>query len=142
DGKLDNSRGGTLIPIAENIFSLGQNRIEIQTSNRRILLISPVDTSYFIAVDSANTDKKSLNEYAGEYWSDETESKFAVIVKDGKLIAHRHPKTDYTLTPMYKDGFSSPGNYIYFERDKRNRVTNMKIFTGRARNVEFKKIMQ
>jgi hypothetical protein len=34
----------------------------------------------------------------------------------------------------------SPGTNVYFERDKKNRVVLMKIFSGRAGNIEFKKI--
>ena len=141
NGKLENSRGGNLIPLADKKFMLGENRIEIQTEKpRRVLLISPFDTIYFDAVDSAKLDEKSLNEYVGEYESGEADAKFFVRVKDGKLIAHRDPNTDYTLTPMYKDGFTSPGTTVYFERDKKKRIVSMKIFVGRARNVEFNRI--
>lgn len=141
DGKLENSRGGTLIPVAEKKFKLGQNRIEIQTEKpRQILMISPFDTVYFVAADSARTDEKSLNEFVGEYVSEEAEAKFFVGIKEGKLIAHRDPNTDYTLTPMYKDGFTSPGTTVYFERDKKKRIVSMKVFVGRARNVDFKRI--
>jgi CubicO group peptidase (beta-lactamase class C family) len=143
NGKLDNSRGGTLVPVAENIFLLGQNRVEIQTgAPQKILLISPSDTVHFIAADSAQTDEKSLQEYTGSYWSDEADVKYSVLLKDGKLVVHQDPKTDFTVTPLYKDGFNIGGTNIYFERNKKNRITSMKIFTGRARNVEFRKIMK
>ena len=39
---------------------------------------------------------------------------FLYRIKEGKLIAHRDPNTDYTLTPMYKDGFSSPRYHCLF----------------------------
>ena len=141
DGKLENSRGGTLVPVAEKKFSLGPNFIEIQTGQpKRILFISPVDTVYFDAVDSANLDEKSMKDYLGAYFSEEAEAKYFIRIKDGKLIAHLDPKTDYPLTPLYKDGFSAPGTTVFFERDKKKRVVSMKVYVGRARNVEFKKL--
>lgn len=140
DGKLANSLGGNLIPVADNVFLLGQNKLEIWPGKPgQLHLITPVDTVHFTAVDSARKDEKAMAEYVGEYNSEEAETTFYVRVKDGALVAHRPPKTDYILSPLYKDGFNTPAGVIYFERDRKNRISSMKIFVGRARNVEFKK---
>ncbi len=138
---LRTQAGGTLVPISENVFMQGQTRVEIHTTApRKVLLISPFDTTVYIAADSAQTDEKSLQEYIGEYWSEEAEAKFIVKMKDGKLIAYRTPSSTITLTPLYKDGFSSSGNNIFIERNKKGKITSMKIYVSRARNVEFKKL--
>lgn len=143
DGKLENSRGGTLVPLSDNTFQLGRNKIQVETGQlRRVLFITPFDTIYHVAVDSAKLDEKNMGDYTGEYYSEEAEARFSIRVKDGKLIAHRDPKTDFTLSPVYKDGFSSPAGDVYFERDKKNRVVTMRVYVGRARNVEFKKQMR
>lgn len=141
DGKLANNRGGNLVPLSENVFQLGQNRVQISNSTpRHLLLISPFDTTYFAAVDSATTDEKFLKEYIGTYYSEEAEVAYDVQVKNGKLVLHREPKRDYTLNSSFKDGFTSAVGDIYFERDKKKQVINMKVYVGRARNVAFKKI--
>jgi len=57
-------------------------------------------------------------------------------------MIHQDPKTDYLLAPLYKDAFSLPFGNAWFERDKKNRVTHLRIYTGRARNVEFRKITE
>ena len=80
-----------------------------------------------------------MNEYTGEYYSDEAEAKFYVIIKNGKLVIQQKPKAEFQLTPTYKDGFETPAGIVYFEREK-NKIINLKISVGRARNVEFKKI--
>ena len=142
DGKLANSRGGNLTPISDNVFLIGggQSRIEVSPGKPgKLRYITPVDAVDFPRVDSANPDEKTMNDYVGEYYSDETESKFTVSIKSGRLVVHRDPKADYPLTPLYRDGFNSPAGIIYFERGKKSAVTYMKIFVGRARNVEFKK---
>ena len=141
DGKLTSSTGGNLIPVAENAFMLRNNRIEIHSGKpAKIAMITPQDTVLFVAAETANLDEKAMNDYVGEYWSDEAEAKFSVRIKEGKLIVYRAPKTEYPLTPTYKDGFLSPAGIIYFERDKKARVNTLKFSVGRARNVEFKKI--
>jgi CubicO group peptidase (beta-lactamase class C family) len=140
DGKLGNSRGGNLIPVTENTFILGQNRVEIQPGNKKLLFISPFGTASFMAVDSAKLDATTMTEYTGEYYSEEAEVTCYLLIKDGNLVILRKPKSEMTLTPAYKDGFYFPPGDIHFERDKNNKIVSMRVFTGRARNVEFKKI--
>jgi hypothetical protein len=143
DGKLANSRGGILTPLTENMFLIGtgQTKIEVLPGKPgKLRFISPIDTVDFPKVDTATLNEKTMANYVGEYYSEETESKFTVLIKSGKLVVHRDPKADYILTPLYKDGFNSSAGTIYFERDKFNNIIYMKIFVGRARNVEFKKI--
>ena len=136
--KLYATQVGQLTPLAENVFITGNNKIEI--SSKGFLFINSVkDSIYFTAVDSAKLDEKAMNEYAGEYYSDEAEAKFYVLVKNGKLIILQKPKAEFQLTPTYKDGFDTPAGIVYFEREK-NKIVNLKISVGRARNVEFKKI--
>lgn len=141
DGKLNNSRGGNLIPLKENIFSLGRNRVEViqVKKEKQLHLISPFETIVFYTVDSAIVGEQAMKEYTGEYYSEEAESKLTISFKDGKLIAHRDPKTDYPLTPTYKDGFDIPAGSVYFERDKKKRIAALKIYVGRARNIVFTK---
>jgi hypothetical protein len=49
------------------------------------------------------------------------------------------PKTEFQLTPTYKDGFESPAGVVYFEREK-GKITHLKISVARARNIEFRKV--
>jgi hypothetical protein len=143
EGNLTNSTGGNLIPVAENAFMLRNNRIEIQSGkSAKLSVITPQDTTLFVAVETANLDEKAMNEYLGDYSSEEAEAKFSVRIKEGTLILYRAPKTEYPLTPTYKDGFISPAGIVYFERDKKGRISTLKFSVGRARNVEFKKITQ
>jgi CubicO group peptidase (beta-lactamase class C family) len=90
DGKLANSRGGNMIPISENVFQVGQAKVEVITSRpKHLLFTSPTGTNYFAAVDSAIFNEKTIAEYVGEYYSEEAEVTYRVMMKDGKLIMHR-----------------------------------------------------
>ncbi|MEO5582276.1 MAG: serine hydrolase domain-containing protein [Saprospiraceae bacterium] len=134
--------GKPLVPIAENVFMMGNNKLEIQnTIPRKIIMILPAGTLTYSKVDSAITNANNLKEYTGEYWSEEADAKFSILVKAGKLIAHQDPKTDLDLSPMYKDGFNASGAVIYFSRDKSRRISSLNVFVGRARNVVFKKLL-
>src|SRR4030095_14871935 len=136
--KLYGTQVGQLTPVAENVFITGSNRVELN-SKGFLFINSAKDSIYFTAVDSAKLDEKAMNEYAGEYYSDEAEAKYYLQVKNGRLVMLQKPKTEFQLTPTYKDGFETPAGIVYFEREK-NKIINLKISVGRARNVEFKKV--
>ena len=136
--KLYATQLGQLTPVAENSFIRGNNRIELN-SKGFLFINGAKDSIYLAAVDSAKLDEKAINEYTGEYYSEEAETKFYVQVKNGKLIILQKPKNEFQLSPTYKDGFESPAGTVYFEREK-NKIINLKVSVGRARNVEFRKI--
>lgn len=141
DGKLANSRGGNMIPVSENVFQIGLGKVEIITSRpKHLLFTSPIGTNYFAAVDSAIINEKTIAGYVGEYYSEEAEVTYRVLVKDGRLVMHRDPKTDFMLIPTYKDGFNTPAGPIHFKRDKSDKIIGAAVYVGRARNVQFTKI--
>ncbi|MFT3845804.1 MAG: serine hydrolase domain-containing protein [Lacibacter sp.] len=133
--------GNALFPIAENIFVQGQARMEVTSGiPATFLLINGADSVLYVAADSAQTDEKHLQEYAGDYLSDEADAKLTIKVKDGKLMAQQEaPVTEMLLVPTYKDGFRMYGFNVYFERNKKNKITSLHVFSGRARNVVFVK---
>lgn len=136
--KLFGTQVGQLTPVAENVFTTGNNKV-VLNSKGFLFINGARDSIYFTAVDSAKLDEKAMNEYIGEYYSDEAEAKFYVTIKNGKLVMQQKPKTEFQLSPTYKDGFETPVGIVYFERDN-NKIINLKVSVGRARNVEFKKI--
>lgn len=136
--KLYATQVGQLTPIAENIFVTGNNRVEIN-KNGFLFINGAKDSIYFTKTDSARLDEQNLNGYAGEYFSEEAEAKFHIVIKNGKVVMQQKPRTELILSPTYKDGFESPAGTVYFEREN-DKIVRMKISVGRARNVEFRKI--
>jgi len=138
DDKLYAAQFGQLTPVANDVFIRGSNMIVMKPKGF-LFITAAKDSIYFTSVDEAKTDEKTLNEYAGEYYSEEAEAKFCAEVKNGKLVLIQKPKPGFQLSPTYKDGFESPAGTVYFEREK-GKVAYLKVSVGRARNVEFKKI--
>lgn len=143
EGKLATNQGEFLTPISDNEFALGSARIEIQPSSRqRLLYKRPADMIVYEAVEPAKVDRKTLDGYVGAYYSDETEANLTISQQSGKLIIHRYSNTNYTLIPTFKDAFAIQNSSVkvFFERDKNNRVVNLKFSTPRVRNVAFEKL--
>ena len=137
--QLHATEGGLLKPVAEKDFlTSDNNKIQIISSGL-FIISSEKDSVYFTKIDAAKLDEKAMQEYVGEYYSDEVEVKYHVQVKNGKLFLILKPRLEYQLTPTYKDGFEIPDAVVYFERENK-KVINLKISAERAWNVEFRKI--
>lgn len=140
DGKLSASRGGTLVPISEDTFMLGQNKIQFLESGKKMILNNPTETVTYVTVEAAVIDEKLLNSYTGFYYSDETESKLTFKTKDGKLFISAKPQSEFPLNPQYKDRFDSPIGEIQFIRGKENEIVGLEVSDGRAVRVRFDKV--
>lgn len=142
EGKLTDGRGGYLEPVAENEFGFRGSRVLIVPGNpKKLRLMGRGESILWEEADPPLTDAKALEKYTGLYYSDETDSRFSILIKDGKLVIHRDPKTDYNLIPTYKDGFIFPGSTVVFLRDKKGEVDRLQVNVGRARNVVFGKLI-
>jgi len=142
DRKLTSPDNKPLIPISENIFVMEDGgKLKFWPSGRKGLLsIYPDGETFFAAVDSAQLTTERMRDYVGEYYSEEAETKFSVFIKDGKLVLHQNPNNDEMLEATYNDGFTYWQGTVYFQRDKQNTITGMKISLPRARNVDFRKL--
>jgi CubicO group peptidase (beta-lactamase class C family) len=140
DGKLNATQVGLMTPRSDRTFASAAGIVTMFPDNKGFIAVnSQKDTAYFMRVDSLPAST-NMSEYAGEYYSDEAQVTYFVIVKDNKLTLHQEPKNDSPLTPTYKDGFDAPFGNIYFERDKRNNISGFKVSVSRARNVSFRKV--
>jgi hypothetical protein len=102
-----------------------------------------------VAMGGANTeggrvaltpaDPKDLAQYPGTCWSDELETKYTIIVKDGKLFADHVRHGEIALTPLAKDEFKGTWfmQDVKFVRDGSGRVTGMTAGGGRVTGVRF-----
>jgi CubicO group peptidase (beta-lactamase class C family) len=137
EGKLYNQyTNSALVTVAEHVFYLGNNRIEV-TPGKRLLYITAIrDSIYYDKVVEADT--LALADYVGDYYSKEAEAFYAVVLKGGKLLLSQKPDTEITLEPTYKDGFESPLGPVWFVREQ-GKITGFKISVSRARNIGFQK---
>jgi CubicO group peptidase (beta-lactamase class C family) len=84
-----------------------------------------------------------LQAYTGKYYSEEAQTRFTVLVKEGSLYLYRSPQTMILLTPAGKDqfstdigGFSGEKGEIVFSPEHQQ----MTISVSRAKGVIFNKM--
>ena len=85
-------------------------------------------------------DSADLPQYTGAYWSNELETQYTIIVKDGKLVADHAHHGEIALTPLAKDAFRGSTFFtqeLNFVRDSAGNVTGLTIGGGRVTAVKF-----
>ncbi len=80
-------------------------------------------------------DAPQLAEYAGEYYSEELDTEWELVVKDDALYLASEP--DDPLVPTVKDEFTISSVTITCVRDEAGRVTGMIVDAGRVRGIHF-----
>ena len=81
-----------------------------------------------------------LDEFVGDYYSDELGTTYSFVVEDSSLIVHHRKHEDFKLTPVREDFFSGSAWFfaqVKVERDNENNVIGCRVSNGRVRNLEF-----
>jgi CubicO group peptidase (beta-lactamase class C family) len=83
----------------------------------------------------------ALSDFTGTFYSPELETTYSLVVVNDTLRALHQRHDDRNLVPARKDEFSN--NFlgtVAFTRGSGNKVTGMKISSGRVRNLAFLKV--
>jgi hypothetical protein len=79
-------------------------------------------------------------QFTGNYWSEELETRYTILVKDGTLYASHLRHGEIALTPENRDRFRSKWWFmpsVEFLRDDQGSVTGAKLGGGRVIGVRF-----
>jgi hypothetical protein len=79
-------------------------------------------------------------QYLGTYWSEELETQYTIIAKDGRLFAGHAHHGKIALTPVAPDEFNGSAWFmqnVKFLRDQTGRVTGMAAGGGRVKAIRF-----
>jgi CubicO group peptidase (beta-lactamase class C family) len=126
-----------LTPLSPERFSLGTSRtIAFDGSSAHVTASNGVVTAYE-RVPKAHPAPSDLLELAGEYVSDEAETSFRVVARDGVLELKRRPDTTIRLTPLYEDAFDSEVGLVRFHRDRAGEVETLGITSERVWDLRF-----
>lgn len=88
-------------------------------------------------------DAKQLEEYVGDYYSDELDVTYRIILKKDKLhLQQKNPHRPYPggiLQQQQKDRYNVDRLILNFDYDEKNNVTSFTVNAGRVKNIRFVK---
>jgi CubicO group peptidase (beta-lactamase class C family) len=79
-----------------------------------------------------NPTAAQLQEYAGDYRSDEVGTTYRLRVESDTLTLSLRPGSSVKLAPTYLDGFAIPGGAVWFTHDARGRISAMHFGESRV----------
>lgn len=92
--------------------------------------------------EPAELNAQQLEEFVGDYYSEELRTNYKFVILDGKLTAQHQRHSDIQLNPTKKDLFLG-GQWFFrqvrFIRNSQNQVTGFRLSGGRVRNLLFEK---
>ncbi len=142
DDTLTMNGNTKLTPILQNTFRNDKQDIQIQFNNRskektQFVFADGKDETYS-KVDKWSPDKKDLRPYEGDYWSDELETVYHLIIKGNNLTIQHRWFGEILLEPITNDFFKTNGGlYVKFNRNNNWDIINLSISSGRTLNVIF-----
>lgn len=139
-----------LRPINDLSFSYKSSLLKFNNSGGFVLHTEDKRDLLFTKEKNSETTTQYLQAFIGNYYSSETESNFAIVLKDGKLMIERDNIKDVNLLPTYNQDFEfnvksdadlNPLRInILFKRDLKNKVVGCELSTSDARDISFNKI--
>lgn len=140
-----------LLPESETRFRLKGEEPPIRVTFREdatahtIRLLITQNGQDFTAerIDGAPAAADQLNEFAGDYYSNELGTTYTLVVQNGKLIAQHRRHDDIALTPTEKDRFHGDAwwfGQVSFRRGDHQEITGFRLTGGRVRNMWFERL--
>jgi len=132
-------RSTNLNPVRELVFETTANNLMLMRVNT-----DGREPATFEAVTPALSTAKQLAEYVGDYYNDELQVIYKVVIENGKPFIRlgygrlgNNFRSKNPLTPTIKDEFNGNSVSVKFIRDKQNRIRAFMLNSGRVKDLYF-----
>lgn len=98
-----------------------------------------IDPPSYERVDGVDPSPSDLEEYAGDYWSDEIGVTWRIAIIDGKLTTKQRKFEPQAFTPADRDTFARDYVRLTFTRDTSGQIDGIFVGSYRVRNVRFER---
>ena len=126
-----------LIPVSSNTFRIKGNsndKFEIKTTannKTQLTIINGARRTQYFKTEDWNPKKTELTNYVGDYWSDELETVYHLLMQDNNLIIKHRWLGEVSLVPITKDVFKTYwGFFVKFNRDKDDKISSLSAYSG------------
>src|SRR5690606_17561546 len=82
----------------------------------------------------------NLNDFTGNFYSEELSTQYTLVLKEGKLFAQHYRLSDFEFTPFKQDFFDNAFGVVEFVRDSNGVIIGFKQSSERVKNLLFKKV--
>lgn len=113
--------------------------VKATVDGTRVHLVGADASRYeYELVPKATPAAAQLNELAGVYANEDSETTLTVSVAGGTLVIKRRPDSAFKLEPLYADAFDAPRlGTVIFRRDTAGRVVALSVVQDRVWDLRF-----
>jgi CubicO group peptidase (beta-lactamase class C family) len=134
--------GGPLKPVSEGAFMLGDRKAKFIAGKDgvpQMMEIANTDgsTTRLFFEPEWKPAAGDLNDFAGDWYSEEAQSRVSLNVENGEMFLVLRPVAKFKLAPAYKDAFNGQGYIFWFTRDGSGKIESLHVGTGRMRDMLF-----
>ncbi|MBK8149508.1 MAG: beta-lactamase family protein [Acidobacteria bacterium] len=101
--------GSALKPIAGGAFLIGERKLTFTDANKARIQNPDGSATLLTRVADWKPTAADLAEFAGEWYSEESQAAFTFVIEGDKAFIRQRPTTSLPLRPVTKDHFSTPG---------------------------------
>jgi len=115
-------------------------RFEEQNQEKPLLMHVEVEGEKpvtFEAIQPVSPTSTQLAEYVGDYYSNELQFTYKLVLEDGKLLFRHRNAPKKPLSPTLSDIFKVGYATIHFIRDHQNKISAFTLSSERVRNIRF-----
>jgi CubicO group peptidase (beta-lactamase class C family) len=118
------------------------DNMRVAFKKKGTLVLNPMtDSSTYKVVMPPDTSARSLQSFAGLYYSKETDANWSIEFKGGSLSVMQGNLVSFKLIPVFKDGFSTGNNgLVEFRRDKKGKIIGLDVSIPRAEKIPFERL--
>ena len=131
--------GGPLKPAADGSFMLGGRKLTFKDGTPVTASIANPDGSVtrLTMVSEWKPAAADLNEFAGDWYSEEAQATFTFALEGDKAFITQRPSTKLPLQPLYKDHFGAQGYVVWVTRDASGKIDRLHVGGSRMRDMWF-----
>ena len=136
--------GGPLTPVTNGSFLLGERKVKFVLDKDGVPQTSEINNSdgsvtRMTMVTPWTPTAADLTALAGDWYSEEADSKISFVVEGDKSFISLRP-TKMPLQPIYKDHFQTQGLIVWFTRDASGKIERLHVSASRMRDMPFERV--
>lgn len=138
--------GNTVLEPVSNLYFTYPNGVSAYSfegdslNTKFVLTTKGMKNRTFEKVKKVTLTGAQLQEYKGEFYSPELDTKYQVTMNDTVLLLKIPRNDEMKFSPFIKDLFSGDYFSILFSSDKTKKISGFFLTTGRVRNPYFEKL--
>ncbi len=121
-----------------SIFAEKNDKDEVE----RLTILHGPERRRAVRIDPEILEASALEKYTGTYYSPELDTRYIVVLDNGKLTAKHQRHEDFNITPLKKDKLMADA-YFFNDIDvewEGDAVRGIRVSNGRVRNLWFEKV--